>query len=214
MILQALGILGLPDLPTHDQNDACISAAMAAAAHGKVRGMCVRGIGSPLSRDPDGTLREGLIVRPLLSQQLRESLDQALRELQSRGELQNRPIATKPNFQKIPAVGDSLFGKAIALPDYFVQSAEEGDARICTYVLAYRHLFREFTSKWSPAYAKKVLALAVNTAFIELPTLGKVGLDSFIVSSRTGLPGEGHWKCSAYDRDDWERVLGTATLLR
>jgi hypothetical protein len=215
LILQALGIIGLPDLPTHDENDACISALIAAAADGKVIGMSVLGIGSRLVRDPDGTLREGPIVRPLLSQQLRESLDQALRELQSRGELQNRPIARKTNFQKIPAVvGDSLLEKAIALRDYFVQSAKEGDARICTYGWAYRRLFGEFTSKWSQAYAKKVLALAVNTPLIELPTLGKVGLDSFIVSSRTGLPGEGHWKCSAYDRDDWERVLGTATVLR
>jgi hypothetical protein len=49
---------------------------------------------------------------------------------------------------------------------------------------------------------------------MELSTLGKVGLDSFIVSSRTGLPGDGHWKSSAYDREEWERVLGTGTLLR
>jgi hypothetical protein len=34
--------------------------------------------------------------------------------------------------------------------------------------------------------------------------LGKVGLDSFIVNDRTGLPGEGHWKSSAYDREEWE----------
>jgi hypothetical protein len=71
LILQALGVIGLPDLPSHDQNDACISALMAAAADGKVGGMCVRGIGSPLVRDPDGTLREGPIVVPLLSQELR-----------------------------------------------------------------------------------------------------------------------------------------------
>jgi hypothetical protein len=215
LILQALGIIGLPDLPTHDQNDACISAAMAAASHGKVRGMCVRGIGSPLSREPDGTLREGPIVIPLLSQQLRESLDQALRDLQFHGELQNPPIARKTNFPKIPAVvGDSLLEKALTLCDYFVRMAKECDAQICTYAWAYRHLFNESPAKWSQAYARQVITLAVNTPLIELPTLGKVGLDSFIVSSRTGLPGEEHWKRSAYDREDWERVLGTAMLLR
>ena len=62
LILQALGIDGLPDLPTHDQNDACISALMAAAADGKVYGMSVRGIGSPLACDPKGILREGPIL--------------------------------------------------------------------------------------------------------------------------------------------------------
>jgi hypothetical protein len=215
LILESLGIIGLPELPTHDENDACISALIAAAADGKVNGMSVRGIGSPLVRGRDGTLREGPIVRPLLSQQLRESLDHALRDLQSRGELQNRPIAIKTNFQKIPAVvGDSLLEKALALRDYFVRLAKEGDAQICTYAWAYRQLFNESPAKWSQAYAKQVITLAEKTPSTELPTLGKVGLDSFIVSSRTGLPREGHWRCSAYDGDDWERVLGTATLLR
>jgi hypothetical protein len=215
LILESLGIIGLPALPTHDENDACISALIAAAADGKVNGMSVRGIGSPLVRGPDGTLREGPIVRPLLSQQLRESLDHALRDFQSRGELQNRSIAIKTNFQKIPAVvGDSLLEKALALRDYFVRLAKEGDAQICTYAWAYRQLFNESPAKWSQAYAKQVITLAEKTPSTELPTLGKVGLDSFIVSSRTGLPREGHWRCSAYDGDDWERVLGTATLLR
>jgi hypothetical protein len=52
-ILQALGVIDLPDLPTHDQNDACISALMAAAADGKVGGVSLRGIGLPLARDPE-----------------------------------------------------------------------------------------------------------------------------------------------------------------
>lgn len=215
LILQALGIIGLPDLPTHDQNDACISALMAAAADGKVGDMCVRGIGSPLARDPDGTLREGPIVVPFLSQELRESLHEALHEVRSGGESGvGRTDAENKLQQDSPAVSDSLLRKALALRDYFVRSAKEGDARICTYAWAYRHLFGEFTSKWSQAYAKRVLALAVNTPLTELPTLGKVGLDSFIVASRTGLPGEGHWNSSDYDREEWERVLGTATLLR
>lgn len=215
IILQALGIIGLPDLPTHDQNDACISALMAAAADSKVAGMSVSGIGLPVTRDPDGTLREGPIVVPMLSHQLRKSLDEVLREFQSGAELWTGPKAEKRTVQKTPsAVSDSSLKTAIGLLDHFVQSAKEGDAQICTYAWAYRYLFGKSAPKWSQAYAKKVLALAENTPPTELPTLGKVGLDSFIVSSRTGLPGEGHWKCSNYDREEWERVLGTATVLR
>lgn len=214
-ILQALGVIDLPELPTHDQNDACISALMAAAADGKVGGMSVRGIGLPLARDPDGTLREGPIVVPLLSQELQESIKEALHELRSGAELWSPPMAAKNRLRKTSLVAsDSSLEKAIALRDYFVRSAKEGNAQICTYAWAFRYLFGESPRKWSQAYAKKVLALAENTPVTEVPTLGKVGLDSFIVASRTGLPGEGHWKRSVYDREEWERVLGTATLLR
>ena len=215
LILQALGIIGLPDLPTHDQNDACISALMAAASDGKVSGMSVRGIGTLLARDPDGTLREGQIVVPFSSEELRESLHEALHEVQSGGESGIGRTGAEYKFrQNSPAVSDTLLEKAIVLRDCFLRSAKEGDARICTYAWAYHHLFGEFTSKWSQAYAKKVLAVAVNTPHTELSALGKVRLDSFIVRSDTGLPGERHWESSDYDREEWERVLGTATLLR
>lgn len=124
-------------------------------------------------------------------------------------------MAAKNRLRKTSLVAsDSSLEKAIALRDYFVRSAKEGNAQICTYAWAFRYLFGESPRKWSQAYAKKVLALAENTPVTEVPTLGKVGLDSFIVASRTGLPGEGHWKRSVYDREEWERVLGTATLLR
>ena len=48
----------------HDQNDACVAALMAAAADGKVPGLNTIAIGDPLSIDPDGMLREGLMVIP------------------------------------------------------------------------------------------------------------------------------------------------------
>lgn len=215
LILQALGVIGLPDLPTHDQNDACISAVMAAAADAKIAGMSVHGIGFPLARDPDGTLREGPIVIPTLSEELRQSLHETLRELQAGIEHWNRPADAEKRIRHMPPLeSGSPLEKAIALLDGFVRSSKEGDARICTYAWAYRNLFGEPGPKWSQAYAKKVLAVAVNTPVIELPTLGKVGLDSFIVSSGTGIPGDGHWKSAAYDREEWERVLGTATVLR
>ena len=63
-ILEALGVSGLPELPTHDQNDACVAAVMAAVADGAVPGITLIGIGSPLFDDPPGTLREGLMVIP------------------------------------------------------------------------------------------------------------------------------------------------------
>jgi hypothetical protein len=188
---------------------------MAAAADGKVNGMSVRGIGLPLARDPDGTLREGPIVIPLLSQEVRESIDEALHALHSGAEQRTAPMAAENKVRKnLKTSKRSLLQKAIALRDYFVRAAEQGDAEICTYAWAYRHLFGESPPIWSQAYARKVSVLAENTPRKELSSLGKVGLDSFIVSSRTGLPGESHWRCAAYDREEWERVLGTATLAR
>lgn len=127
LILQALGLIGLPELPTHDQNDACISALMAAAADGKVGGVCVHGIGLPLARDPVGTLREGPIVVPFLSQELRESLHEALHELRAGGESGKvRTEAESKLQQNSPTMSDSLLEKTIALRDYFVRSAKEG----------------------------------------------------------------------------------------
>jgi hypothetical protein len=214
-ILQALGVIGLPELPTHDQNDACISALVAAVADGQIAGMSACGIGSRLTHDSDGMLREGPIVVPLLSQELRESIDEAFYELHSGAELRTPTRDVNSSLQKPSSeVTESLLAKAIDLRDYFVRCAKEGDAKICTYAWAYQRLFGESPRKWSQAYTKKVITLSENTPVAELPTLGNVGLDTFIVSSKTGLPGEGHWKLSAYDREEWERVLGTATLLR
>jgi hypothetical protein len=63
-ILEDLGVSGLPERPTHDQNDACVAALLAAAADGAVPDISAEGIGSPLSADPDGTMREGQMVIP------------------------------------------------------------------------------------------------------------------------------------------------------
>jgi hypothetical protein len=171
-ILQALGVIGLPDLPTHDQNDACISALMAAAADGIVGGMSVRGIGSSLARDPDGTLREGPIVIPLLPQELRESLDEALHELHPGAELRTAPMAAKSRLQKTwSVVSDSLLEKAIALRDYFVRAAEQGDAKICTYAWAYRHLFGESPPKWVASACQESVSTGEEHARYATPHL-------------------------------------------
>jgi hypothetical protein len=63
-ILEDLGVSGLPGRPTHDQNDACLAALLAAASDGAVPEIGTEGIGSPLFADPDGTMREGQMVIP------------------------------------------------------------------------------------------------------------------------------------------------------
>ena len=144
LILQAFGIIGLPELPTHDQNDACISALIAAAADSKISVMDVRGIGLPLVRDPNGMLREGPIVIPLPSDELRQTLREALRELQPGAESRSRlPPVKGKHRQPSLAVSDSLLEKAIAVRDDFIRSAKEGTAQICTYAWAYCRLFGE-----------------------------------------------------------------------
>ena len=97
--------------------------------------------------------------------------------------------------------------RATALRDCFIERAREGNAQVCTYAWAYRHLFDASYSKWSQAYAKQVVSVAENTPPAELPGLGAVRLDAFVVASKTGLPSDGHWESANYDREDWERVL-------
>jgi hypothetical protein len=78
LILQAVGVKRLPELPTHDENDACISAVLAAASDGKVVGMTVRLVGLPLAVDADGTMREGPMVIPEISEEMQQGIEKAL----------------------------------------------------------------------------------------------------------------------------------------
>ena len=112
------------------------------------------------------------------------------------------------------AFDEASMARAITLRDDFIHRARKGNAQVCTYAWAYRHLFELSFSKWSQAYAKKVVSVAKETPLAELPGLGAVRLDAFIVARRTGLPGNGHWESANYDREDWERVLGTAKLFK
>jgi hypothetical protein len=61
-ILESFGVRGLCALPTHDENDACLGALVAAAADGRVPGLEACSIGGPLFRDAEGALREGPMV--------------------------------------------------------------------------------------------------------------------------------------------------------
>ena len=63
-LLTALGVTGLPDRPSHDANDACLGALLAAAADSRVPGLGLALVGEPLVIDAAGTLREGPILVP------------------------------------------------------------------------------------------------------------------------------------------------------
>jgi hypothetical protein len=78
-ILEALGISGLPRIPTHDQNDACVAALLAAAADSQVSGLNVERIGQNLWVDDDGTLREGPMAVPLVTDAARSRIQDAVR---------------------------------------------------------------------------------------------------------------------------------------
>ncbi len=95
----------------------------------------------------------------------------------------------------------------------FIAQARDGDPEICTYAWAYRALIRADYGSFSQAYARQVIDLAFGTQPRELPGLGPVRLDAFIVSKNDRHPGDGHWETAQYDREDWERVLGNARLL-
>src|SRR5205807_7803953 len=96
-ILEVLGVVGLPGLLTHDQNDACVAALIAAAADGKVPGVSVASIGSALLVDMDGTLREGPMVIPQFTTATADAISVALG---------NTPLLEAPS----PAVAHSASG--------------------------------------------------------------------------------------------------------
>ena len=202
-ILEALGVAGLPALPTHDQNDACLAALVAAAADGSVPGVSVAAIGSALFVDDAGTLREGPMVIPQVTAAKADTI--------------SRVLCDTPLIDAIPltaalapsgssnTTGDDLLSVLIA-------AAVEGDPQVCTYAWAYRVLFGGY-SKWSQAYANRVIELARRTTPRELPGLGFVRLDAFIVSKKDGRPSDGYWPPAQHDREEWERALGAATIL-
>ena len=73
-ILNALGVIDLPESLTDDRNaddkiDACIGAVMAAAADNQVPGISVVGLGQPLEINADRILREGPMVIPVISEE-------------------------------------------------------------------------------------------------------------------------------------------------
>ncbi len=68
-------------------------------------------------------------------------------------------------------------------------------------------------TKFSQAYARRMIDLACRTRPENPPRLGLVRLDAFIVSKQDGCPSEGYWPAAHYHREDWETVLGSAKVL-
>jgi hypothetical protein len=204
LILEALGITELPRLPTHDQNDAAIAAMLAAAADNQVAGVDAVYLGEPLSVDLDGTLREGPMVVPRINGVVAGRIADSLREVHV-----DSPYVARV-AQAAPATCHST---ADELLEHFIEKAIDGAPQVCTYGWAYRALFNASYKKFSMAYAQKAIQLACRTHPRELPGLGLVRLDAFIVSKKDGLPSGGYWPVAHHDREDWERVLGNATIL-
>jgi predicted nuclease with RNAse H fold len=206
-ILEALGVVGLPPLPTHDHNDACVAALLAAAADGKVPGLAATAIGVPLSIDPDGTLREGLMVIPDVTAETRSLIYEHLHKVPTID-----VVAAGPRKQVAPA-NCQASDRANALLNRFILRAMDGNPEVCTYSWAYRYLFNASYDKWSQAYVNQVVAFAQRTLPLQLPGLGMVRLDTFVVTRTDERPSSGHWKSARYDNEDWERVLGSAVVL-
>ena len=203
-ILEALGITELPPLPTHDQNDAAVAAILAAAADNQVAGVSATYLGEPLAIDADGTLREGPMVVPRVDGMVARRIADALREVAIAGPSVAHVAERAPAAPHIGA--EELLAR-------FIAKAIEGDPQVCTYGWAYRALFNASYTKFSMAYAQKAIQVACRTHPRELPGLGLVRLDTFIVSKKDGLPSDGYWPAARHDREEWERVLGNARIL-
>jgi uncharacterized protein DUF429 len=206
-ILEVLGVSGLPSLPTHDQNDACVAAMLAAAADGNVPGLTAIGIGFPLFADVDGTLREGLMVVPEVTPKLGALISEVLPKVPA------VDVIAADRRTHVDSESSPTNDRANGLLNQFILRALEGNPQVCTYSWAYRQLFNASYRKWSQAYVHKVLAVAQGTSPKELPGLGAVRLDAFVVAKSNGLPSHGHWQSARYDSEDWERILGAAVVL-
>ena len=167
-------------------------------------GVTAEYIGQALDVDPDGTLREGPMVVPRPDGVVLPRIADALRLLQPVGPTVASATQKVPDLHQVSA--EELLG-------YFIAKAVEGDAQVCTYGWAYRKLLKASYVKFSMAYAQKVIQLACRTHPRELPGLGPVRLDTFIVLKKDGMPSGGYWLVAHHDREEWERVLGNARVL-
>lgn len=203
-ILEALGVWGLPVLPSHDQNDAAVAALVAAATDNQVSGVSAVSIGASLSVDLDGALREGPMIIPQLTDSAAGRIAHAVRDIHLPEPPSPRVI--EPASTRCDMGADDLLAS-------FIAKAAEGDPQVCTYAWAYRLLFNASYDRFSQAYARQVVDLACRTRTRELPGLGLVRLDAFIVSKKDGLPSDGYWRAAHHDREEWERALGNAKIL-
>jgi hypothetical protein len=224
VLLERLGVRGLPDAPSHDENDACVSALIAAAACGEVAGLGVRNVGLPAQVE-GGVLREGWMVVPVLSEELSARLREATPEVRGQPPSQLQQFSAQPQQppaepqqplaeHQQPPTGEEVLSRANRLLVWLASLVHHGVPRVCTYGDVYRHLFRP-PQGWSftPNNISDVLRVASHSTAVTLPELGPVLLDTFIVNSATLIPGDQHWAQTAYDTEDWGRVFAGAELL-
>lgn len=217
VLLELLGVKGLPDAPSHDQNDACVSALIAAAACGVVAGMGVTNVGLPVEVN-EGVLREGWMVVPVVGEALAEHLKANFPDVHRRQPLQPQQDGAQPQQLHAenhhPPTIEELLGRANRLVVWLASLVHHGLPRVVTYGDVYRHLFRP-QQGWSftPNNISDVLHVATGSTPLTLPELGPVRLDTFIVNSVTLIPGEQHWENAAYDAEDWAGVFAGAELL-
>ncbi len=66
---------------------------------------------------------------------------------------------------------------------------------------------------WSQGHAAKVTEIAHRTELSHVNGLGAVAFDTFIVGSKTRIPGPGLWRAVNYREADWHRVFSGALML-
>jgi len=128
------------------------------------------------------------------------------------------PVAATPTIvpgptpapAAVPAADPALVARAEALLDLLVTRYQRRPL-VVTYPAAYSLLFPgsvRAATRWSPDLAQQVIAVASATTRREVPVLGSVALDTFIVDSTFKVPGRSHWKAGGYTVEQWRACFG------
>lgn len=93
-----------------------------------------------------------------------------------------------------------------------VKRVKEGNPTVISYTQGYEYLFGPIHRGHPEQDVPPLLRVARRCSPVELPALGDVLLDTFLVNKRTRWPGSGHWRDVAYDKEAWGRVFGSQFL--
>lgn len=209
-LVEALGV-ELPDaLQTHDQLDACLAALLAAAADGRVPGLTIEAVGDPLSVDEQGCRREGVIFVPTAAAAVARPAAVAEPSAEPRASRMGRQsfrrclnwIDGQIDWELSGATPEARAHELFTrLTGRFLN---DGVASVCSYAEAIELVFQ---LPFSRARVREVAQLASGVGGETLANLGRVNLDTFIVSKKSGMPGDGHWKTAAYEKDAWLAIF-------
>jgi hypothetical protein len=111
------------------------------------------------------------------------------------------------------APGDEPARAAAVLAWLAARSADPGAAVLLTYGAAW-DLLRPGRPRRGPRAYGPMLRIAAGLSRVDVPALGPVALDTFIVNAQSKEPGDGHWDDVDYTRTDWRRAFAGAVLLR